>query len=269
MSEWFEWREAPESEFGVIGDPIAHSWSPKMMAAAFSELGAPYRYIAIRVPANEFEEAMERRSSLGTIGLNVTIPLKGLAFEWAITPDQYSQHYRSVNTLRLGDRSATNTDASGFLETLADLSIEPGSDVLLLGAGGSASALALALCDAGYNVRVWNRTGAKADELVGRLGNRGSSVTEPDPLGCSLIVNATASTLSGFDLPIDWVRAEPSALAYDLAYGHTLSPFLVAARAAGLRTSDGRAMLVAQGARSIEWWLGVEAPRTAMAEALE
>lgn len=264
MSEWFEWRDAPRAEFAVIGEPIAHSWSPRMMTAAFEALRLPYRYVAIRVPASEFSQALDHLAALGYWGLNVTLPLKGLAYEWAEHHDEFSERYSMANTLDMRTRSAANTDAPGFLETVVAAGIEAPSQVLVLGAGASGQSISMALADAGYQVRVWNRTSQNAVNLINRIGGNSTSCTEPDPQDCSLLVNATASSIKGEDLPVIWERASPGALAYDLAYSIYPTPFLRTAFQHGLQTIDGREMLAAQGARSLEWWLQIESPREVM-----
>jgi shikimate dehydrogenase len=137
---------------------------------------------------------------------------------------------------------------------------------LLLGAGGSARAIALALALEGYNLRIFNRTAERAVALVGELAIEAEVVDYPALQDAQLIVNATSASLQNESLPISFHGARPDAVAYDLVYGET--PFLRQANAAGLRTIDGKPLLVAQGARSLEFWLGGTAPRGAMLEAI-
>jgi len=261
----FPWREAPQADFGVIGDPVAHSLSPAMHAAAYRELGLDLRYIAIHVPPGEVAKALDRLSAMGYQGINVTVPHKEEVLSWATGADAFARRARAANTLRLSDRTAINTDAPGFLDTL-DGRVKPGAEVLMIGAGGSARALAIALVATGYRVKIQNRTHAKAEEIAEISG--ALAVSELDPHGAELIVNTTSASLYGADLLIPWERAEPGALAYDLAYAPSKTPFMVAAERHGLRAIDGRELLMAQGARSLEWWLGVTAPRAAMLGAL-
>lgn len=265
MSSFFEWRDAPEGDFAVLGDPIAHSSSPQMHEAAFRALDLPYSYHRIRVPGGELDEALAKLAARGYRGVNVTIPLKGEAANWASGLDDLSRQCGAVNTLRLESGEGINTDAPGFMDTLAGAGLE-GREAVLLGAGGAARAVALALHRGGYNLRVFNRTRERADALLRELGLPGSVIDEPTAEGADLIVNATSASLTDLRLPILWAGARPSALAYDLAYGR--SAFVDEARSHGLRAMDGAEMLVAQGARSFEFWLGLTAPRDLMREAL-
>ncbi|MBA4293603.1 shikimate dehydrogenase [bacterium] len=258
----FEWRDAPEGDFAVLGDPVSHSLSPKMHGAAYAELGLELRYLAIRVELSEFDQALDHLVALGYQGVNVTVPLKEVAFEWCESLEDGAWRYGAVNTIRLGDRAGMNTDVPGFLSVLRAHSVEPGSRVLVLGAGGSARALIRGLLDEGYAVRGWNRTRAKLDAVVEGLDIE--VLDGIDVRDCEAVVNATSASLGGFDLPVEWSQASDGCLAFDLAYGKELSPFLRGASGRGLPVTDGLPMLVEQGALAFEWWLGRPAPRTAM-----
>ncbi len=265
MSEAWSWREAPAADFAVIGDPVSHSLSPRMHAAAYAALGLPYRYIAIQVDRGEVAEALERLTELGFRGVNVTVPHKEEALNWAETSEPLALKVRAANTLDLGSRACINTDAPGFLDTLRDLPIRR-KTALLIGAGGSARAIATALVGDGWTLKIHNRTHVRAVELSEAVG--AEAVSDLDLEGAFLIVNGTSASLEGTALNIDWSEAPEGAIAYDLMYAKEGTPFLNAAVARGLRTIDGLELLVAQGARSFEWWLNVPAPRAAMREAL-
>ena len=265
----YPWREAPEGTFAVIGDPVHHSLSPRMHTAAYAALGLPYTYHAIHVSKGEVSAALERLESIGYQGINVTVPHKEEALNWAEIVEPMAARVRAANTLRLKDRACINTDAPGFLDTLSDFHpVE--KNVLLIGAGGSARALIVALLNDGYSIKLTNRTLEKAHSLAEEFGSNQLSVCESaDPDGCALILNTTSASLNKEELPILWDRAMPGALAYDLMYARPTTPFLAKASSFGLPTMDGLPLLVAQGARSFEWWLGIEAPRAAMREALQ
>ncbi|MDR3689968.1 MAG: shikimate dehydrogenase [Fimbriimonas sp.] len=264
----FPWREAPEAEFAVIGHPVNHTKSPRMHSAAYYALGLPYRYVAIDVPVGEVDVALEHLRSVGYRGVNVTVPHKEDALAWSVDVEPLAARVRAANTIRLADRACINTDAPGFLDTLEGFDLGP-KRALLLGAGGSARALAVALSGTGYELTLYNRTFDKAIQLAKELDLSEESVLRSaDPQGASLILNTTSASLNGAQLPILWERAEPGALAYDLMYAKEPTPFLACASEHGLQTMDGLKMLVAQGARSFEWWLGTAAPREAMLEAI-
>ncbi|MGV3615597.1 MAG: shikimate dehydrogenase [Fimbriimonas sp.] len=267
MSEATFWRDAPEAEYAVIGDPVGHSRSPRMHQAAYDELGLPFRYVALHVPPGEVAAALNLLSLRGYRGVNVTVPHKEEALEWCSVVEPLARKVRAVNTIRLEDHAGMNTDAPGFLETLADRGVEPGA-ALVLGAGGSARALVFALAREGWSIRVFNRTRSRAVEMIEGLGIEAEIVEAPDPAEAHLVLNTTSASLQGDALALDWSRARPDALAYDLMYTEGPTPFLAQAAAAGLRICDGRPLLVAQGALAFEWWLGVPAPREAMARAI-
>lgn len=260
----FEWREAPPGDYAVIGDPVAHSLSPAMHAAAYQACGLQLAYHAIRIPEAEFDEAMAWLVELGYRGLNVTLPHKLRAWDWADGTDPARSDLApraGANTLNLQSKLAVSTDEAGFMASLSDHEF-PRKRALICGAGGTAMALAARLAENGFELKLWNRTPGKWDVFASET-NRTEVVPALDPAGCDLILNATSATLQGFDLPVDWARAEPDALAYDVAYGKP-SPFLESASKKKLTCQDGLRMLMEQGALSFEWWLGISAPRTDM-----
>lgn len=267
MSGSVFWRDAPSAQFAVIGDPVSHSMSPRMHMAAYEELGLPLEYVALEVPVGEVALALNFLTLRGYQGINVTVPHKEEALIWCDGVEPLARRVRAVNTIRLVDRAGRNTDAPGFLETLADRGVPPG-DALLLGAGGSARALAYALVHDGWTVRIYNRTAEKAEALSKDLGDGAYAVTEPDPSDCHLVLNTTSASLQGDALNLDWSAARRDVLVYDLMYGNGPTAFLQGAADHGLRICDGRPMLVAQGALALEWWLGVDAPRDVMAAAI-
>lgn len=268
MTDACEWREAPPGDFAVLGDPVSHSLSPRMQSAAFEALGLTHTYEAIRVPVVEFDEAATHLSRLGYRGLNVTVPLKEIAFQWAGEPDEIATRIGAANTLDLRSGRATNTDAPGFLDVLADLGVRPPAKVLVLGAGGTARALAVALDAAGFPFTVYNRTSERARTMLASLTIEAPVASELSIEGFGAVVNATSAELSGSSLDFDWNAASPECRAIDMFYAAGETAFVRDAHKAGLTAVDGRAMLVAQGARSLEWWLGVEAPRSAMLRAI-
>ncbi|HRI44647.1 MAG TPA: shikimate dehydrogenase [Fimbriimonadaceae bacterium] len=266
MNGWTDWRETPPAEFAVIGDPVAHSLSPRMHRAAIRSLGWTYHYRAIRVPESEFGLAIDWLTRLGFRGLNVTLPLKEQAFRWADTLDEPTHRLGVANTLCLLTGRGTNTDAPGFMDVLLGAGLGPGSSILLLGAGGTARALAKVLVEAGHQVSIWNRTASKALVLAASVG--AVTVREATAAGFAAIVNATAAGLAGESPPIDWSGSSKGTVVIDAGYADEPTPFVREARQRGLMAIDGRPLLLAQGVRSFEWWHGIEAPRLAMSSAI-
>lgn len=268
MTTFWEIEEIGRCDYAVLGDPIRHSRSPAMHHAAYQELGLDLDYQAVRVPAGRLEEALLRLKESGCKGANVTLPLKQEAYGWALARGGFEGAFNaeptvSANTIDLVKSAAISTDEPGFLASLPDSTPRT---CLVLGAGGSAQGLIIRLSRAGWTVRAWNRTITRLYQLDASWELGLTVLEKPDPTDCDLIINATSASLGESELPIVWDAARPDALAYDLVYGS--SPFLDAAQQAGLRTQDGRRMLVEQGALSLEWWLNREAPREAMLKAI-
>jgi shikimate dehydrogenase len=263
VNAFYEWQKAPAADFAVIGDPVAHSLSPRMHAAAYRALDLPYTYVAVQASSEELHAALNRLAALGFIGANITVPHKERALAWSPKPDQIASRIGAANTLDFRDGSSTNTDAPGFLHTLKSLDVT-GGRALLLGAGGSARAIAAVLPSAGFQVSIWNRTPGRALALADEFG---LTFLERANADFDLIVNTTSAGLSGDELPLDWSGCRGSALAYDLVYGET--HFLRTAREHGLKTVDGIPLLAAQGALSLGWWLGIEPPFESMLEAVD
>jgi shikimate dehydrogenase len=253
---------------GVLGWPAAHSRSPAMHNAALAELGMrDWRYQALPVPTELFEQTVRALPQSGFVGANVTIPHKHAALALADEASGAARAIGAANTLSFdasGAISAENTDAPGLLEAIG----EPlsGRRALVLGAGGSARAAVWALREAGAaDVAVWNRTSERAQTLAGELGAR--AIARPRP--AELLVNCTAVGLQAApdelaQLGLDETLLGEYALVVDLVYRAGATELLRAARAHGARTIDGLAVLVAQGALSFELWTGRAAPRETM-----
>jgi len=239
-----------------------------MHKAAYEAAGLKYRYVALRVEPNDFEEAIDKLIHLGYRGVNLTQPLKELGAKWARHPDLFVTRVGSANTLNLMEGSAANTDAPGFVDTLPALGIWAPAPTLILGAGGAARAIASVLHEAGHRLRIYNRTPERAKKLVDETGIKAEILKEPNPEGVAMVVNTTSAALEGDAIPVQWSRADKRTIAYDISYGEELSPFLLQSGLAGLKVCDGLEMLVAQGARSFEWWLGIVAPLDAMRKAV-
>ncbi|GMV88549.1 MAG: shikimate dehydrogenase (NADP(+)) [Chthonomonas sp.] len=261
--------DLPSADFAVIGDPIGHSKSPAMHHAAYDALGLVYRYIAVHVPAGRVAEALERLREMGFRGVNVTVPHKAEALAWASQPDPLAARIGAANTLDLPTGRAWNTDAPGFMDTLADLGLRLPYRAVVLGAGGSARAVVAALGDEqGVEVAIWNRTRDRAERMVQELAPDAQVLDWPDLTGADLVVNATSTGLSGVELDLDFAGTHPVALAYDLAYGSEPTAFERQAASVGRRHTDGRGLLAAQGARAFEHWLGIPAPKAVMLRAI-
>ena len=257
---------------GVVGWPVAHSRSPAMQGAALRALGlGHWTYGALPVPPARAPEAFAALRDAGFAGANVTIPHKHDALAAAHVATAAAREIGAANTLTVledGTLEADNTDAPGLIDALDDA--PAGRTALVLGAGGSARACVWALREAGCSrVAVWNRTAARAEELARDLGV--DAVEEA--FDADVLVNCTSVGLHDPEGTFDLLPVRAEALGahgtvVDLVYRPGGTPLLAAAEAAGARTVDGLAILVAQGARSLERWTGRPAPRDVLDRAV-
>jgi shikimate dehydrogenase len=259
---------------GVIGDPVAHSLSPTLHNAAFAALGLDWVYVAFPVPRGRGADAVAAVPALGLAGFNVTMPHKEDAASACdeLTPDAAA--LRSVNTvvaLPDGRILGDSTDGPGFLDTLAaDAVAVDGRPVLVLGAGGAARAVVLALGRAGAEVTVAARR-LDAAEAAAALapGARALPLGAVDPSAFAVVVNATPLGMSGGDpLPVDPQSLHAAQAVIDLVYHPADTPLLTAARSQGAMALNGLGMLLHQAARSFELWTGQDAPVDAMRAAV-
>lgn len=252
---------------GVLGWPVGHSRSPVMHNAGYEALGLDWRYLPLPVAPERFEETVRALEASGYKGANVTVPHKLAALDLADEATDAARAIGAANSLSLLDGSiaADNTDAGGFIDALG----EPPASALVLGAGGSARAVAWALREAGTAVAVAGRTPERVRALAGDLG-----VEALDrPAASELIVNCTTVGLDPAVTVPEAVEAlglgdiDPPPVAFDLVYREGKTPFAEWAAAGGSRVIDGLEMLVMQGARSFTAWTGAEAPVGVMREA--
>jgi shikimate dehydrogenase len=145
---------------GLIGDPVEHTMSPAMHNAAFAELGLDFAYLPFRVRPVDLAAAVGGLRALNAIGFNVTIPHKVAVIPLLDELDSLAEKIGAVNTVvnDSGVLKGYNTDASGFLQALLDHDIEPrDKNIVLLGAGGAARAIAYILADRGARLTILNR----------------------------------------------------------------------------------------------------------------
>jgi shikimate dehydrogenase len=259
---------------GIIGWPVEHSLSPAMHNAAFAALGMNWLYAAFPVAPERVADALRGLAAAGCAGLNVTIPHKREALACASSASEAAEAIGAANTLvpdGEGGFRADNTDAAGFLRALdeqAPLELA-GRDVLLIGAGGAARAVAFALRSRGAHLLVANRTPARAAEL-GRAVPFVREALDIIAGEVALVVNATSLGLDGDvpppELPLPGSGAGP--VVADIVYRPGGTPWLAAAAARGARTVDGLGMLLHQGAAAFAQWTGREPPVDAMRAAL-
>lgn len=262
----------------VCGHPIKHSRSPLIHGHWLEKYGIDGSYEAIDVAPEAFAEFAAGLRRNGFAGGNVTVPHKEAAFAAVAERDAAAEAIGAVNTLWFEDGrfSGGNTDAEGFAANLDERA--PGwanaGAALVLGAGGAARAVIHALKVRGCaDIRVTNRTVARARELADRFG---AGVTaHPDAAAgelardVGLAVNTTSLGMAGDEgLPLDPAHLPDHAVATDIVYVPLVTPFLAAAQARGLKTVDGLGMLLHQAVPGFERWFGVRPQVTAALRAL-
>lgn len=276
------------TQVGIVGAPVAHSLSPKMQNAAFAELGLDWNYSAHRVEPQHFESDVKKLIEKGYVGLNVTIPHKLAAFNFADSCSEAAAAIGAVNTLKFsGDGSyGENTDALGLIDALVDQKVKlAGASALVLGAGGTARAALWALLQLGVKeIFIYNRTRSRAEELVKHFERLAPSchfevVSTPAKTKAkpNLLINATSIGLSSSDqhaeltaLKIAPGLVERTDAVIDFVYRQEGQTELISlASDLGVAMIDGLELLVQQGAKSFEIWTGREAPVAVMRASLE
>lgn len=263
--------------FALLGDPVAHSLSPRIQNRAVEEAGVDGVYTALRCGADDLPGIMRALSRAGGGG-NVTLPHKEKAASVLDRPRDAVRRTGACNTFWLEDDRVVgdNTDVAGFREALRVFLGGPpqGRHVLLLGAGGAARAALVALLDDDVaQVSVANRSLERARNMARRIGGARTRVLDgPRPWkdgDFDLVVNATSVGLHEEGAPLDLEILDRAGGVLDLVYGPDATPLVRQARALGIPAADGREMLVQQAAASFQRWWGEEAPVEAMRQALE
>ena len=267
---------------GVWGHPVGHSRSPVMHNAALAEMGLDWIYVPFDVDPDEInvEYAVAGLRALGMIGVNVTVPLKELVLPHTIVSEEALQ-IGSVNTIhnKGGKLHGYSTDGAGFLRSLQSVGqASQGREVYVLGAGGSARAVAFALASAGNHCQIANRTPARSAALAVDINRvypgRAEAVGWGTGTPCDLLVNTTTLGMHPRHgemplLPPDMLDAKP--FVCDLIYAPARTRLMEHAEAAGCQTMNGVKMLVYQGALSLSLWTGrplAEIPVAAMERAV-
>jgi shikimate dehydrogenase len=261
----------------LIGWPAAHSRSPLIHRYWLRKLGIEGGYVIEAVPPDEFKDFLFRLSLRGFVGANVTLPHKERALALS-KPDERARAVGAANTLWFadGELCSTNTDVEGFINNLDACAPgwESAEDALVLGAGGSARAVLFGLLERGIKrIHLVNRTVARARALADQFGERVAPVgwDAIDELlpRAGFLVNTTSLGMKGQPpLEIDVARLPPQAVVADNVYVPLETPLLKAARAKGLRTTDGLGMLLHQAVRGFELWFGRRPEVTAELRAL-
>jgi shikimate dehydrogenase len=241
-----------------------------MHNAAFAAAGLDAVYVPLQT--QEFGDFDDFASALGVEGASVTIPFKGDALRASTSADALTRQVGAANTLRRSANGweATNTDVAGFLAPLDQAFGQPlaGARASVIGGGGSARAVVVALLSRGARVSVHTRRADQAAAVTAALGADVGSWPVADDW--DLLVNCTplGSPTMRETSPLPGGPFN-GRLVYDVTYGAGESRLLREAREAGCRTLDGLAMLIAQAERQFEWWTGQAPMAGVMRAAIE
>ncbi|MBL0390951.1 shikimate dehydrogenase [Ramlibacter monticola] len=264
---------SPVDRYCVMGNPVEHSRSPWIHARFAALTGQPVEYGKRLVPLDGFAAALQAFRDQGGRGCNVTVPFKFEAASLAGRRSARAELAGACNTLRFDADGiyGDNTDGVGLVHDLqhnAGVALA-GRELLLIGAGGAAAGVLGPLVEAKpRRIVVANRTVGKAQALVAshaelaRAGGVEVSASGLDEVvgRFDVVVNGTASSLSGADVPVPASVLRPGALGYDMMYGPAAEGFLQWARAHGAIGRDGLGMLVEQAAEAFLVWRGVRPP---------
>jgi shikimate dehydrogenase len=254
--------------YAVMGNPVAHSKSPRIHSLFASQTGQQLHYEAIRVESGKLVAAVADFLAAGGKGLNITVPLKQEAWSVAHTRSGRAERAGAVNTLVLessGKHFGDNTDGAGLVR---DLLCNHGSTlqqrrILLLGAGGAArGVIEPLLLEKPSLLVIANRTPGKAVDLarlfcaIGHI--EGCGLDDVAGQSFDLIINATAASLAGKVPEVPDSVVTPDSWCYDMMYGDKPTAFLLWAQQRGAaRCMDGLGMLVEQAAESFFLWRGI------------
>lgn len=263
----------------LLGEPVGHSLSPAFHNAAMQHCGIDAVYVALPCDRQSVGPLIRALCRAGGGG-NVTIPHKAAAAECIERPSEFVRRTGACNTF-WGDDGIVcgdNTDVAGFAHAAALLMPDlRGATSLILGAGGAAAAAACALIDAGAGkVTVMNRSPDGARALASRMDPAGAvvrvttSVSELVGSAVDFVVNASSVGLrDGDQIPFDLSILRGVSAVLDVVYRRDRdTPFVQHARSLGIAASDGREMLVSQGAAAFRQWFAMEAPTSVMRAAL-
>jgi shikimate dehydrogenase len=256
---------------GIMGWPVSHSRSPVLHGFWLEETGVDGAYLPLPVRPDDVEQALRALPVLGFRGCNLTVPHKQAALAVVDRVDPLARRIGAINTIVVapdGSLEGTNTDAFGFREHLREAAPQwkPGSGpAVILGAGGAARAVIVALSDAGAaEIRIVNRTLKRAEAVAGDLAAPRTKITihsweEVSAVQCQagLLVNATSLGMVGEPpLILDLASLPLSAPVVDIVYVPLETELLAAARRRGHPAVDGLGMLLHQGRPGFEAWFG-------------
>lgn len=254
---------------GVMGWPVGHSRSPVIHNHWIAQLGLRGAYVLLPVQPEKLDDALRSLPVLGFAGCNLTIPHKVAALEIVDRVDLLAQRIGAVNTVVVeadGTLTGLNTDGFGYIQSLLDVQPDWQADagpVVVVGAGGAARAIIVALMERGAKeIRLTNRSVDKAKDMAAEFGRQVNAVPWEDRhealSGAALLVNTTNQGMHGEPaLDLNLRQLPSTALVSDIIYIPMETPLLAAARARGNATVNGLGMLLHQARPAFAAWFGV------------
>ena len=266
--------------FCIIGDPIDHSLSPAIHNAAFNTLGLNCSYIAFRVQEDQLKNALDSLRAIKIDGFNVTMPHKVKVLDYVDRKDNTVQLVGAANTVNNenGKFCAYNTDVIGFIKPLHERKVDfNGFEVIILGAGGAARAIAVGLSGEkgirNINIYNWNTERAvKLSNIVKKMGLESTIISKDDIQNtaskCNLIINATPLGMNNEKSLIKSSSIRKEAIVYDIVYKPIITNLVENAKIAGAEIIYGYEMLLEQATASFKIWLQMDPPVESMKKAL-
>ena len=254
---------------GVMGWPVGHSRSPVIHNHWIAQLGLRGAYVLLPVQPEKLDDALRSLPVLGFAGCNLTIPHKVAALEIVDRVDLLAQRIGAVNTVVVeadGTLTGLNTDGFGYIQSLLDVQPDWQADagpVVVVGAGGAARAIIVALMERGAKeIRLTNRSVDKAKDMAAEFGRQVNAVPWEDRhealSGAALLVNTTNQGMHGEPaLDLNLRQLPSTALVSDIIYIPMETPLLAAARGRGNATVNGLGMLLHQARPAFAAWFGV------------
>lgn len=264
----------------IIGDPIDHSLSPAIHNAAFTTLGLNCSYIAFRVQEGQLKQSMDSLRAINIGGFNVTMPHKVTILEYVDSSDKIVEMVGAANTVNNegGKFCAYNTDVVGFIEPLHQRKIDlRGYEVLILGAGGAARAVAVALAqEKGVaKINILNRNMDRSTNLANVINNLGltANIISYDDIQriafrSNLIINTTSLGMKNEESLIMSSSISKESIVYDIVYRPIETKLLENAKTAGAQVIYGYEMLLEQAIASFKIWFRIDPPIESMKKVL-
>lgn len=267
-----------------FGQPVAENPTQVMIEAAYGQLGLDWRYITLEVAPEDLPAAVAGARAMGFRGFNCTIPHKVSVIEQLDGVGESAKLIQAVNCVVLrGDQLiGENTDGKGFLEGVKKRRDPAGQQVVMLGAGGAARAIAVELALSGIRkLTIVNRSAERGRGLLDLLQGAALPVEfelvvldgdYPVPQDADIIVNASSIGLFpdvNARLPLDLSHVQASALVADVIFNPAETHLIKDARAIGCETIDGLEMLVGQGVIGVDYWCGQAPDPEVMRQSLE